>query len=57
MIEILIILSVIYFVAKISGPSVWKGWTPPRYKPYHGKGLPWFGKRKRTKHEKYYWDD
>lgn len=30
MITILIILGVIFVIAKISGPSVWSGWSPPR---------------------------
>ncbi len=54
---ILLIIGVIYIIAKISGPKVWSGWTPPRYKPYKGKGLPWFGKRNRHNTPKYYWDD
>ena len=59
MFSILIIIGIIYLIAKVSSPNFWSGWCPPRYKPYHGKGLPWFGngKRKHREHIKYYWDD
>ena len=60
---ILLILGVIFVVAKISSPSVWSGWNPPlnrnkRYsrseKPY---GLPWIGGSMKRNSSKYYWDD
>lgn len=63
MITILIILGVIFVIAKISGPSVWSGWSPPRRrkstyrrgeKPY---GLPWMGGSMKRRKKKDYWDD
>ena len=63
MIELLLIFLAIYVLAKISGPSVWKGWSPPRHrktiyrrgeKPH---GLPWMGGRVEQRKRKYYWDD
>lgn len=59
MLEILLIIGVIYVLAKISGPDVWIGVPSRHSKPYKRKGLPWFGnaKRNRRKREKYFWDD
>lgn len=63
MLEILLILYVCYVITKITGPSVWIGWTPPHYKktayrrgekPY---GLPWMGGTMKKRKEKYFWDD
>lgn len=59
MLTILLIIGIIYVLAKISSPSVWSGWHPPRYKKYEGRGLPWLGKGKRNRRtrQKYFWDD
>lgn len=63
MLTFLLILGIIYVVAKISSPNSWSGWQPPRRsrkrysqgeKPY---GLPWMGGSMKRKKSKHYWDD
>lgn len=44
MLKLLIVLGVIYVLAKVGSPSFWPGWNPPRHKSSSRDvgPLPWF---------------
>ncbi len=63
MIELLFVIGIIYVLAKISSPSVWSGWTPPRHRKQHYRrgekpyGLPWMGGTMKPRKDKKFWED